>query len=60
LVCRVDGGAASGSDRTSELRLAGAVSWGVQCATPGLPGVYADVAHGRHWIMKQLREDEDQ
>ena len=40
LVCEVNGG----------WKVAGLVSWGIGCGTPGVPGVYANVAYYRQWI----------
>lgn len=40
LVCEVNGG----------FKVAGLVSWGIGCGTPGVPGVYASVAYYRQWI----------
>ncbi|KAF0291238.1 Trypsin eta [Amphibalanus amphitrite] len=58
LVCRADGTPlGDGGAPTSELRLAGAVSWGVGCATPGLPGVYADVAGMAAWLRAAIGEE---
>ena len=36
-------------------RLTGIVSWGIGCATPGIPGIYTEVAHYTNWISEKIR-----
>jgi len=47
LVCKVNG----------EDRLYGIVSWGVGCATEGIPGVYARVGSYIAWITEKIKEE---
>lgn len=44
----------SGGPLSADGYLMGIVSWGMGCARPGSPGVYADVAFYRDWIDEQL------
>ncbi|XP_044259181.1 phenoloxidase-activating factor 2-like [Tribolium madens] len=46
LVCRIEG-----EDRFQQV---GIVSWGLGCATKGIPGAYADVAFLRNWIDNEI------
>lgn len=51
LLCPVDG-------HRDRWFVGGIVSWGVECATPSLPGVYVNVPMYTDWIMKRIRLDE--
>ncbi|KAL0852988.1 hypothetical protein ABMA27_012771 [Loxostege sticticalis] len=56
--CQGDGGAplvCPYPGQTERYYQAGIVSWGVGCQKKGLPGVYADVAHLRDWIDRNVK-----
>lgn len=48
--CEGDGGSPLVCEVGASWKVAGLVSWGIGCGQPGIPGVYANVAHYRHWI----------
>ncbi|KAK0080043.1 hypothetical protein PV325_000497 [Microctonus aethiopoides] len=35
----------------------GTVAWGIGCGENGIPGVYANIAHGRAWIDRTLAQN---
>lgn len=51
LLCPVEG-------HQDQWFVGGIVSWGVECATPSLPGVYVNVPMYTEWITNSMREDE--
>lgn len=44
----------SGGPFVVDGRQAGIVSWGVDCASPGAPGIYTEIAFFRGWIDKHI------
>nr|XP_053650285.1 serine protease 30-like [Cherax quadricarinatus] len=38
-------------------RLTGITSWGIGCATEGIPGVYTEVAHYVGWLRKTISKE---
>ena len=44
------------SDADGKPYLKGIVSWGIGCATEGIPGVYTNVRTYNEWIVKTIKE----
>lgn len=51
LLCPVDG-------HRDRWFVGGIVSWGVECATPSLPGVYVNVPMYTEWIREHMYTDQ--
>ncbi|CAL4106020.1 unnamed protein product, partial [Meganyctiphanes norvegica] len=46
------------SEEVSGCRLSGITSWGIGCATRGVPGIYTEVGHYVDWIQKHIEEED--
>ena len=57
--CQGDSGGALIKTEDTHKMLIGIVSWGIECARPGLPGVYTRVGSYLEWIKHILEEEED-
>ncbi|XP_052843497.1 phenoloxidase-activating factor 2 [Drosophila gunungcola] len=56
--CKGDGGSplfCTMPGQTDRYQLVGIVSWGVDCATVGIPAVYANVPYLRNWIDEKIQ-----
>lgn len=59
--CQGDsGGPMVCTDDNNKRCIAGIVSWGVGCATEGIPGVYTNVRHYNQWIMDNIKDGKDE
>ena len=45
------------TDANGKAYLKGIVSWGVGCATEGIPGVYTNTFTYYPWILKTIKEN---
>ncbi|EDV32581.1 uncharacterized protein Dana_GF22085 [Drosophila ananassae] len=48
----------SGGPLVCQSKLAGIVSWGINCALPKLPGVYTEVSYYYDWVLEKMGEDD--
>ncbi|XP_064117233.1 LOW QUALITY PROTEIN: serine protease filzig-like [Macrobrachium nipponense] len=53
--CKGDGGGPLVCSSTGGMQLAGLVSWGIGCGSPGVPGVYVKVSNYVDWIKSITR-----
>lgn len=40
----------------SQCVLTGITSWGIGCASKGIPGVYTEIAYFTDWIKKEVKK----
>ena len=50
--CEGDGGSGLVCESNGQWNVVGLVSWGLGCGQGGVPGVYTNVGHIRHWVDK--------
>merc|ERR1711997_139353 len=56
--CQGDSGGPLACKLNGERYLSGLVSWGIGCATEGVPGSYTNIAHYYDWITKTIAKIE--
>ena len=49
-----DGGSPMVCEQNGVWKVVGMVSWGIGCGTPGVPGVYVNMAKFRPWVETVL------
>ncbi|KAL2751199.1 phenoloxidase-activating factor 2-like [Vespula maculifrons] len=54
--CTGDGGAPLVCESGSQWQIIGMVTWGIGCATGGIPGVYVNVINYNSWINEKLTQ----
>jgi len=55
--CQGDSGGPLSYDNNGNHEQVGIVSFGIGCASPGLYGVYSNVAYFRDWIDKTMKDN---